>query len=172
MPLYDQAPDAPEWVRKVPRALEKWQVIWLALERTRVSVNAHGDFVAQYCIAYSDMRDAVERMRNSKLVKETRTVGVGDKAKTSIEKVTVSPFQGIYDNATRNMERLAKLIGLDPTNPLEEVRKFDDYADILRAEIIGGDDVDNGSDGNAGGDTAEQAEICSGTSETESILDA
>lgn len=171
--LYDQAPEAPEWLKSMPRAVEKWGVVWLALERTRVSFEAHGDFVAQYCIAYADMREAVERLSRSKLIKETRTTGSGDKAKVTIEKLTVSPFQLIYTTATREMERLGRIIGLDPVNPLDEARKFADYAEILRAEIYGDDNVDNGSyRHSAGGDTAKQAAICTGTADSSPVLDA
>lgn len=168
--LYEAAPEAPEWIRRVPAALEKWAVIWLVLESTRVNVYAHSDFVGQYCIAYADMREALGFLSRSKLVKETRTVGVGDKAKTTVEKVTVSPYQTIYMNATREMERLGRMIGLEPVNPLEETRSFQDYAEILRAEDDGGYNVDDGNDGN-GGDTA-QTEICTDTSRAGTVLDS
>lgn len=168
---YTKAPEAPDWLKKVPRAHEKWNKIWLALEQTRIKPDAHEDFVVQYCIAYSDMREAMERMERSKLVKETRTVGVGDKAKTTIEKLTVSPFQTIYDNATRNMDRLGRFLGLDPVSPLDEVRTFQDYADFLRIEDDGGDYVDDGGDGGTCVDATGETEIHTGSTGENQVLD-
>lgn len=143
-------PAVPGWLKKNTRACERWGEIWSVLERTRIRPAMHGDFVAQYCVAYADMRDALEHLERGKLVAEKRTVGVGDKAKTTVEKVTVSPYQSVYDNATRNMERLGRMIGLDPTNPLEATRTLADYADNLRD--IGEDEDDDVDDGTSASD--------------------
>lgn len=167
--LYEKAPEAPAWVKRVARAHEKWEDVWLALEQTRVFVRQHGDLVAQYCIAWADMRDALERMQNSKLVAEKRMVGSGENAKVVVEKVTVSPFYSIYKDALSTMDRIGLKIGLDPANPLDEAKRFSDYREILCCND-GDDDVD-GSDGTAGGDAASETEIQSGSAGQENVLD-
>lgn len=147
--MADQAvPDAPGWIKG--RALERWTELWPVLERSRIHPVMHRDIVAQYCIAYGDMREALEALQRSKLVKETRTVGVGDKAKTSVEKISVSPFHAIYMAAVREMDRLGKMIGLDPQNPLEVTRKFSDYSHMLYEENEGGPVDDGSASGNGG----------------------
>lgn len=142
--MADQAiPEPPGYIKSSARALERWNELWTCLEGSRIKPALHRDFVGQYCVAYADMRDALEKLEKGKLVAEKRTVGVGDKAKTTVEKWHVHPFQSIYDNAVRNMERLGRMLGLDPINPLEETRTLADYADNL---IDMGEDEDSNVD--------------------------
>lgn len=157
---YAVVPEAPAWIARYPRALEKWNDLWgKVLEPTRITPAAHGDIVGQYCIYYSDMRDALEKLERGKLVGEKKTTGVGDKAKVTVEKLGVSPYQRIFDNAVQKMERLGKMIGLDPVNPLEAARTFADYAEILGDDGDGeGDNVDDGSSTNDGGQPGDAGE--------------
>lgn len=168
-------PPVPGWLAKYPRAVEQWETLWPCLERTRIKPAMHGMIVAQYCVAYSNMRDALERLERGKLVAEKRTVGVGAKANTTIEKVTVSPYQAIYDNATREMDRLGRMLGLDPLNPLEATRCFADYAAILCDDgddyVDDGNDSDGGSAGDAGSDTGGQDALQAPPAGAEKVLD-
>lgn len=155
-------PPVPAGLARYPRGAEMWNALWAnALERTRVFPALHGVIVEQYCVYYSDMRDAMEKMERGKLVAEQkRTVGEGDKAKVTIEKLGISPYQRVFDTAVSQMERLGRLIGLDPMNPLEEVHTLADYAGGLNDigeddewEDVEDDDGNNGPDepGDAGG---------------------
>lgn len=137
-------PECPAWLAKYPRALERWNALWPVLERTRLNPLMQGDYVSQYCMAYSDMRDALEKMERGKLVAEKRTVGVGDKAKTTIEKLSISPYQSVYDNAVNKMERLGRMIGLDPEKPLDRAYDMDDFAEFLGVDDGDGDADDAG----------------------------
>lgn len=136
-------PDAPAYLKPFPRAVERWNELWSVMETSRINAKMHGDLVAAYCINYSDMREAMDKMAHSKLVGDSKLVGEGEKAKKITTNVRVSPYQAIFDKAVQNMERLGKQIGLDPENPLSRARPWSEYAEFL------GDDDDDGT-GNAG----------------------
>jgi P27 family predicted phage terminase small subunit len=191
-------PPIPSFLARNERAAERWNELWTILERTRVNPIVHRDIVAQYCVAYADWREALEKLERSKLVAEKRTVGVGDKAKTTVEKVTVSPYYSIAQAAAKEMDRLGKMIGLDPLSPLEESRPYADYIDTIaipeddglgEQEGIEGANADGGqpSDGAGSGDaagtasepgddgdanrTGNQAEIQAGAADSAAVLD-
>ncbi len=143
--MTDVIPDAPGWLQRSARAHERWSRLWSEVNRNRIKP-MHYDLMCQYCVYYSDMRDAAEKMERGKLVAEKKQVGT--KADVTIERITVTPYQSIFDNSVREMSRIGQLLGLRPDTPLASVRSFDDYIDALLEDDSDGDDrEDSGDDG-------------------------
>ncbi len=137
-------PQAPAWLQRNARAHERWQRLWTEVNLTRIKP-MHYDLMCQYCLYYSDMRDAAEKMERGKLVAEKKQVGT--KADVTIERITVTPYQGIFDSAVREMSRLGQLLGLQPDRPMTDNYNFADYADTLLIDDEYDEAAEEGSDG-------------------------
>jgi P27 family predicted phage terminase small subunit len=114
-------PDAPEWIKRNVRAHDRWRALWPILDRSRIKPELHSDYVCQYCVAYADIRDAQEKMdQMGKLVKDKQG------------RVTVNPYQVLYDAAVNKMAALGDMLGIRPDRPLEPHADARSDAEILR----------------------------------------
>lgn len=147
-------PAAPGWLQRNARAHERWNRLWTEVNTTRIKP-LHYDLMCQYCVYYSDMRDAAEKMERGKLVAEKKQVGQ-NKTSVTIERVTVTPYQSLFDNAVREMSRIGQLIGLRPDQPLTSAYSFADYAaSLLVTEADEDSDGDTDDCGPASGDDGD-----------------
>lgn len=83
------------------KALDKWRELWPRLFVEGYADDRQADQIALYCQAFADFVEANERLEQSgKLVKDSRN------------RVVVSPWLALRNQASDEMRRLADVIGL------------------------------------------------------------
>src|SRR5215471_10858612 len=109
-------PEAPSHI--VGPALERWNAVWLEVDRTRVTLK-HVDSVALYCQAFATFTSA------SEAVNPFGPVVAKDK------RAQVSPYLAVRDNSMRVMMELGKTLGLSPDTVQVPLACWEDYAMVI-----------------------------------------
>ena len=121
-------PAAPPWIRDNERAHARWKELWPILDAAKIDPIRHFDYVCLYCQAYSDMRDANERLAmQGKLVKDKH------------DRIVPNPYVIVAEKAIQQMTELGRTLGLNTRS------RWDELVEVL---LLPDEDLED--DGDAG----------------------